>query len=70
MNRMNRGGNYFKRSRKYRKNILDFASGFRGTHSRLFRTATQQKQKALTRAYVDRKNKKRTLRRLWIARII
>ncbi|KAH7436997.1 hypothetical protein KP509_05G050900, partial [Ceratopteris richardii] len=56
-------------ARKYRKNILDFASGFRGAHSRLFRTATQQKQKALTSAYVDRKNKKRTLRRLWIARI-
>ena len=26
-------------ARKYRKGILDFASGFRGAHSRLFRAA-------------------------------
>nr|YP_010376779.1 ribosomal protein L20 [Adiantum malesianum]UPV69544.1 ribosomal protein L20 [Adiantum malesianum] len=56
-------------ARKYRKNILDSASGFRGAHSKLFRTANQRREKALACAYVDRKNRKRTFRRLWIARI-
>nr|YP_010027121.1 ribosomal protein L20 [Acrostichum speciosum]QOS04116.1 ribosomal protein L20 [Acrostichum speciosum] len=56
-------------ARKYRKNILNLASGFRGAHSRLFRTANQQEEKALARAYVDRKSRKRTFRRLWIVRI-
>nr|YP_009690679.1 ribosomal protein L20 [Lomariopsis japurensis]QEG57459.1 ribosomal protein L20 [Lomariopsis japurensis] len=56
-------------ARRYRKDILDFASGFRGAHSRLFRTANQQESKALARAYVDRRNRKREFRRLWIARI-
>nr|YP_009548254.1 ribosomal protein L20 [Onychium japonicum]AYW14800.1 ribosomal protein L20 [Onychium japonicum] len=56
-------------ARKYRKNILDFASGFRGAHSGLFRTANQQEKKALACAYIDRSNRKRTFRRLWIARI-
>nr|YP_009549122.1 ribosomal protein L20 [Haplopteris elongata]AYW16184.1 ribosomal protein L20 [Haplopteris elongata] len=56
-------------ARKYRKNIVDFASGFRGAHSKLFRIANQQKGKALFFASEDRKNKKRTFRRLWISRI-
>nr|YP_009548514.1 ribosomal protein L20 [Tryonia myriophylla]AYW15335.1 ribosomal protein L20 [Tryonia myriophylla] len=56
-------------ARKYRKNILDFASGFRGAQSALFRTANQQEKKALACAYIDRNNRKRTFRRLWIARI-
>nr|YP_009549295.1 ribosomal protein L20 [Vittaria graminifolia]AYW16444.1 ribosomal protein L20 [Vittaria graminifolia] len=56
-------------ARKYRKNILDFASGFRGTHSKLFRIANQRRGKALFCAYTDRKNCKRTFRRLWISRI-
>nr|YP_010886558.1 ribosomal protein L20 [Athyrium wardii]WJH16781.1 ribosomal protein L20 [Athyrium wardii] len=56
-------------ARRYRKNILDFASGFRGAHSRLFRTANQQERRALACAYVGRNNRKRKFRRLWIARI-
>nr|YP_009549381.1 ribosomal protein L20 [Scoliosorus ensiformis]AYW16530.1 ribosomal protein L20 [Scoliosorus ensiformis] len=56
-------------ARKYRKNIVDFASGFRGTHSKLFRIANQRRRKALSCAYTDRKNCKRTFRRLWISRI-
>ena len=32
---------------KRRKKILKFAKGFRGAHSRLFRTANQQVMKAL-----------------------
>nr|YP_009425834.1 ribosomal protein L20 [Deparia lancea]ASU94524.1 ribosomal protein L20 [Deparia lancea]AYB71645.1 ribosomal protein L20 [Deparia lancea] len=56
-------------ARRYRKDILNFASGFRGAHSRLFRTANQQEGRALACAYVDRNNRKRKFRRLWIARI-
>nr|QHB78824.1 ribosomal protein L20 [Diplazium pallidum] len=56
-------------ARRYRKDILDFASGFRGAHSRLFRTANQQERRALACAYVDRNNRRRKFRRLWIARI-
>nr|YP_009549035.1 ribosomal protein L20 [Calciphilopteris ludens]AYW16010.1 ribosomal protein L20 [Calciphilopteris ludens] len=56
-------------ARKYRKNILDFTSGFRGAHSRLFRMAKQRREKALSCAYVDRNNRKRAFRCLWIARI-
>nr|YP_010518558.1 ribosomal protein L20 [Dryopteris yoroii]UXN85134.1 ribosomal protein L20 [Dryopteris yoroii]UXN85310.1 ribosomal protein L20 [Dryopteris yoroii]UXN85398.1 ribosomal protein L20 [Dryopteris yoroii] len=56
-------------ARRYRKGILDFASGFRGAHSRLFRAANQQEKRALACAYVDRNNRKRKFRRLWIARI-
>ena len=56
-------------ARRCRKDILDFASGFRGAHSRLFRTANQQEKRALACAYVDRNSRKRKFRRLWIARI-
>ena len=56
-------------ARKHRKNILEFAAGFKGAHSKLFRTANQQEKKALASAYIDRNNRKREIRRLWIARI-
>nr|YP_010409073.1 ribosomal protein L20 [Adiantum flabellulatum]URH13303.1 ribosomal protein L20 [Adiantum flabellulatum] len=56
-------------ARKYRKNILDSVSGFRGAHSKLFRTANQRRKRSLAYAYVDKNNCKRAFRRLWIARI-
>lgn len=56
-------------ARKRRKKILKLAKGFRGSHSKLFRTAKQQVLKALKYSYVGRKNKKRYFRRLWIVRI-
>lgn len=56
-------------ARKRRKKILKLAKGFRGSHSRLFRTANQQVMKALRNAYRDRRKKKRDFRRLWIVRI-
>lgn len=56
-------------ARKRRKKILKLAKGFRGSHSRLFRTANQQVMKALRNAYRDRRRRKRDFRRLWIARI-
>ncbi len=56
-------------ARKRRKKILKLAKGFRGSHSRLFRSANQQVMKALRSAYRDRRRRKRDFRRLWIARI-
>ncbi len=56
-------------ARKRRKKILKMAKGFRGSHSKLFRTANQQVMKALRNAYRDRRNRKREFRRLWIVRI-
>nr|YP_009393536.1 ribosomal protein L20 [Bostrychia simpliciuscula]ARW62098.1 ribosomal protein L20 [Bostrychia simpliciuscula] len=56
-------------ARKRRKKVLKLAKGFRGSHSKLFRTAKQQVLKALKYSYVGRKNKKRYYRRLWIVRI-
>ncbi|MEO0539878.1 MAG: 50S ribosomal protein L20 [Cyanobacteria bacterium P01_A01_bin.105] len=56
-------------ARKRRKKILKLAKGYRGSHSKLFRTANQQVMKALRYAYRDRRNKKRDFRRLWIARV-
>ncbi|MEM1238426.1 MAG: 50S ribosomal protein L20 [Cyanobacteria bacterium P01_H01_bin.26] len=56
-------------ARKRRKKILKLAKGYRGSHSKLFRTANQQVMKALRYAYRDRRNRKRDFRRLWITRI-
>nr|QBG38190.1 ribosomal protein L20 [Carya illinoinensis] len=65
MTRIKRG--YIARRR--RTKIRLFASSFRGAHSRLTRTITQQKIRALFSAYRDRGRKKRDFRRLWITRI-
>nr|YP_009562325.1 ribosomal protein L20 [Trichomanes trollii]QAV57682.1 ribosomal protein L20 [Trichomanes trollii] len=56
-------------ARKRRKTVLKFASGFRGAHSRLFRTANQQKMRVSASSCMERNNRKREFRRLWIARI-
>jgi large subunit ribosomal protein L20 len=56
-------------ARKHRNKILKLAKGFRGSHSKLFRTANQQVMKALRNSYRDRRKKKRDFRRLWIARV-
>ena len=56
-------------ARKRRQKILKLAKGFRGSHSKLFRTANQQVMKALRNAYRDRRKRKRDFRRLWITRI-
>lgn len=56
-------------SRKRRKRILDKAKGFRGSRSKLFRTAKDAVYKAQQWAYRDRKVRKRTFRGLWITRI-
>nr|YP_009934790.1 ribosomal protein L20 [Morella cerifera]QNR95422.1 ribosomal protein L20 [Morella cerifera] len=65
MTRIKRG--YIARRR--RTKIRLFASSFQGAHSRLTRTITQQKIRALFSAYRDRGRQKRDFRRLWITRI-
>nr|YP_010457550.1 ribosomal protein L20 [Microtropis osmanthoides]UUA68781.1 ribosomal protein L20 [Microtropis osmanthoides] len=65
MTRIRRG--YIARNR--RTKIRLFASSFRGAHSRLTRTITQQKIRALVSAYRDRDRQKRYFRHLWITRI-
>nr|YP_010265689.1 ribosomal protein L20 [Hibiscus trionum]UIR99451.1 ribosomal protein L20 [Hibiscus trionum] len=55
--------------RRRRTKISLFASSFRGAHSRLTRTITQQRIRALVSAHRDRDRKKRDFRRLWITRI-
>jgi len=52
-----------------RKKILKFAKGFKGSHSRLFRTANGQVMKALIYSYVGRKRRKQDFKKLWICRI-
>lgn len=56
-------------SRKRRNRILKKAKGFRGSRSKLYRTAKDSVYKAQQWAYRDRKNRKRTFRSLWIQRI-
>jgi len=54
---------------KRHKKVLKRASGNYGARSRLYRTALETVHKGMTYAYRDRRNKKRSFRRLWIARI-
>ena len=54
---------------KRRKKILKFAKGFKGAHSRLYRTANGQVMKALIYSYVGRKRKKQDFKKLWICRV-
>jgi large subunit ribosomal protein L20 len=55
-------------SRKRRRKVLDQAKGYWGLKKSSYRYAKEQVDHSLTYAYRDRKNKKRTFRRLWIAR--
>tara|TARA_B100000035_G_C20764802_1_gene449943 strand:+ start:65 stop:412 length:348 start_codon:yes stop_codon:yes gene_type:complete len=51
------------------KKVLKSTKGHYGARSRLYKTAKQSNIKALQYAFRDRKNKKRSFRSLWIARI-
>lgn len=55
--------------RNSRKKVLNRASGFFLTKSKLHRAAQEAVEKALRYAYVGRRRKKRDFRRLWIVRI-
>jgi large subunit ribosomal protein L20 len=57
------------KTRQRRKKILKKAKGYVGGRSRFYRTAAETVLRAGAFAYRDRKAKKRTTRRLWIARI-
>lgn len=52
-----------------RKKILALAKGYRGTKSKLYRSAKESVERALNFAYTGRKLKKRDFRQLWIVRI-
>ena len=54
---------------KKRRKVLKAAKGYWGSHSKLYRVAKQSVNKAQMHAYIGRKNKKRDMRTLWIARI-
>ena len=56
-------------ARRRHKKVLKAAKGYYGARSRVFRVAKQAVIKAGQYAYRDRRVKKRTFRRLWIARI-
>ena len=57
-----------KRTEK-RKKILALAKGYRGTKSKLYRSAKESVERGLNFAYTGRKLKKRDFRGLWIVRI-
>jgi len=65
MSRVKRG---YKARRRHNR-ILKLAKGYRGSHSRLFRSAVEAVERGLCYAYRDRKQRKRAFRRLWIIRI-
>jgi large subunit ribosomal protein L20 len=52
-----------------RRKILDLAKGYRGTKSKLYRSAKESVERGLNFAYTGRKLKKRDFRKLWIVRI-
>ena len=56
-------------SRARRKKWLGMAKGFRSGRRRLYRSAREAVERALTFAYRDRKVRKREFRALWIIRI-
>jgi large subunit ribosomal protein L20 len=56
-------------ARARRRRILSAARGFFGARSKVFTVAKNTLEKGWKYAYRDRKFKKRTYRRIWIARI-
>lgn len=56
-------------SHKRKKKIFKRAEGFRGGRSKLYRSATEAVNRALSYSYRDRRTRKREFRKLWIARI-
>lgn len=56
-------------TRRRRKKVLKLAKGYYGSKHTLYKTAHEQVMHSLKYAYRDRKNLKREMRRLWIARV-
>ena len=65
MARIKRAVNAVKKRRK----IFKLAKGYYGAKSKEYRVARQAVMKSLQYAYVGRRLKKRTFRKLWITRI-
>jgi large subunit ribosomal protein L20 len=56
-------------TRRRHKKIINMVKGQWGTRGRLFRRSNEAMMKSYWYAYRDRRNRRRDLRRLWIARI-
>ena len=56
-------------AKKRHNRTLKLAKGYRGARSKQYRVAKQSVMRALTSSYAGRKERKRKLRQVWIARI-
>lgn len=56
-------------SNQKRKKLFKLTKGYWGQRKNVYRRAREAYLASLSRAYVDRKRKKRDFRRLWITRI-
>ena len=56
-------------SDRKRKKLFAITKGFWGRKKNIYRRAREAYLHALSRAYIDRKRRKRDFRRLWITRI-
>ncbi len=56
-------------AKKKHNRVLKLAKGYRGARSNQYRVAKQSVMRALATAYAGRKQRKRQMRQLWIARI-
>lgn len=56
-------------ARRRRKKVIKLSKGYFGSKHTLYKTAHEQVMKSLAYAYRDRKQLKREMRKLWIARI-
>jgi len=65
---MPRANSSVPRHKRHRK-IVKLASGYYGARKSNFKTAKDAVEKSMQYSYRDRRNKKRTFRRLWIVRI-
>jgi large subunit ribosomal protein L20 len=57
------------KARRRRNRILKAASGFREGRRRMYHRAVEAVRHAWMHAYAGRKQKKRTMRRLWVVRL-
>ena len=56
-------------AKKKHNRVLKLAKGYRGARSKQYRVAKQSVMRALTESFAGRKQRKRQVRQLWIARI-
>ena len=56
-------------TRNRRKKVLKLAKGYFGSKHLLYKTANEQVMHSLKYSYIGRKQTKREMRKLWIARI-